>query len=142
MNQHRRPAGAEEGAGLIAHAADSSRAPPLSPFRTYDEEQAHYESDTGYRGAAGGATGYPSQTGYGRQQAHPHAQYPQVASADDSDFAPVPEPRVNMEVMAGRPEDAGGSAPPRPPPPSDMQRQVGAALWGQNPHQHPDGAMM
>lgn len=155
MNQHGAAAGRraapdiEEGAGLISHAADPDGAP--SRYSTYEE--APYGAELGYRG--GGATssqapmGYPSQTGYQQQtHPHPHQQQPQqypppVSPVADDDFVHVPEPRVNMEVMAGR-EDAGGpqSQARPPPPPTEMQRQVGAALWGQNPHQHPGGPMI
>lgn len=155
------PAGSEEGAGLISHAADPSRA--TSPFRTYDEEP--YESDLGYRGAAtrfqtGPFSAEPQSMSYQQQtRGYPpppppplHQQYSHAMSADGDDYVQVPEPRVNRAVMQGRDDGAGqtaydqapagGSLPEARPPPSDMQRQIGAALWGSNPHQHPDGPMI
>lgn len=165
MNQHsvsQVPASNEEGAGLIAHAADPSRA--TSPFRAYDEEP--YESDLGYRGAAtrfqtGPLSAEPQSMSY-QQQTHgylpPSQQQRQqdrpyhAMSADEDDYVQVPEPRVNRTVMEGRDEGPGysaydqatmgGSQSEARPPPNDMQRQIGAALWGSNPHQHPGGPMI
>lgn len=165
MNQHlggRAPTGNDEGAGLIAHAADPSRA--TSPFRTYDEEP--YESDLGYRGAAarfqtGPLSAEPQSMSYQQQtrgyQPPPpppaplHQQYPQPMSSDEDDYVQIPEPRVNRAVMQGYDDGqptaygqttAGGSQSEARPPPNDTQRQIGAALWGSNPHQHPDGPMI
>lgn len=157
MNQHsggRAPTSNEEGAGLIAHAADPSRA--TSPFRSYDEEP--YESDLGYRGAANRfqtgvlstepqSMSYRQQTrGYPPPPPPPHQQYAHPMSAeDDDDYVHIPEARVNRAVMQGRDEgvgQVGGSQSEARPPPNDTQRQIGAALWGANPHQHPDGPMI
>lgn len=167
MNQHsnttRVPAGTEEGAGLIAHAAEPSR-PPSPPIGAYNDD--HLEdpyaasSDLGYRGAAttSNMSGYPSsQTrGYPPPQQHtgypsrttPHLKQQQrygEAMTTDSDFPEVPAPRVNTAVMAGRDEESqipAGGAQGRRPQPDDLQRQIGVALWGQNPHQHSDGPMI
>ncbi|KAJ4389913.1 hypothetical protein N0V93_007385 [Gnomoniopsis smithogilvyi] len=138
MNQHsggRVPAGNEEGAGLIAHAADPRYRGAASRFQTgvlsTDPQSMSYQQQT---------RGYPPPP------PPPHQQYAHPMSAEeDDDYVHVPEPRVNRAVMQGREEGAsqvGGSQSESRPPPDDTQRQVGAALWGSNPHQHPDGPMI
>lgn len=144
----------EEGAGLIAHAQDNPSSREQSPFREYEAEP--YESDLGYRGAAqrfDQQTSYPSQTmGYqDHQAAMPYQQQPGRALSTD-DYHEV-RPAVNMSVYSGRvessvyPEDEAAAAAARQQtnsgrPRDTAQATLGAALWGQNPHQHPDGPMI
>lgn len=145
----------EEGAGLINHAQEnpSSRAP--SPFREYEAEP--YESDLGYRGAAQRfeqQTSYPAQTvGYqDHRPVHPYYQQ-QPGHALSTDDYHEARPGVNMSVYSGRdtssvyPDDDGVAASRQQQPgagqPRDAaQATIGAALWGQNPHQHPNGPMI
>lgn len=132
----------EEGAGLIANAAvnPSNRVP--SPFREYEAEP--YGSDLGYRGAAQRLHQQEGTVSYQQQEEqHTHA-------LSTNDYYQT-RPGVNMSVYAGRDE---GSANPehdrevRGPqadaerPRDSTQATVGAALWGENPHQHPGGPMI
>lgn len=158
----------EEGAGLIAHAQDNPSSRATSPFREYEAEP--YESDLGYRGAVSRFeqhTAYEPQTlGYqehriGQPVTHPHKQLPGHAVSTDNYYEQ--RPGVNMSVYSGRddasvyPDDdraaaAGPSAGPSAAAGGQQlgagrardstQMKIGAALWGQNPHQHPDGPMI
>ncbi|KUI55202.1 hypothetical protein VP1G_02525 [Cytospora mali] len=142
----------EEGAGLIAHAQDnpSSREPsPFDPYDRYLEDQP-YESDLGYRGAAGQfrqePQPYASQTmAYQDQPEHQHV--PAVGNALSTDdyyqaSSPTREDRSSTHLAAN---PSGYRAPSSiyeqtaSQGPDTTQQAVGAALWGANPHQHRDG---
>lgn len=135
----------EEGAGLIANAAvhPSSRVP--SPFREYEAEP--YESDLGYRGAAQRLHQQQGMMSY-QQQQQPQQQPTHALSTDDYYQT---RQGVNMSVYAGRDEetaypehDRDGRRPQANAgqPRDSTQATIGAALWGDNPHQHPDGPMI
>lgn len=159
INQHsggRVPLGAapeesnEEGVGLIAHAQDNPHSRAPSPFNEYEAEP--YESDLGYRGAAGQQFHHHQQQGpisyepqpMAYQDHHQPIQPGRALSTDD--YYQSPPPPVNMAVYSGR--DEGAAYPARDEeaatgvPRDDAQRTIGAALWGQNPHQHPSGPMI
>lgn len=118
----------EEEAGLIAHAQDnpSSRA-PFDPYER-DVEHQSYESDLGYREAAGQFTYEDQPVG-------------NAYAADD--YYEVPREHANPAQPAGNP--TGYRAPssvyeqPLVQEPDETQQAVGGALWGTNPHQHPNG---
>lgn len=118
----------EEEAGLIAHAQDnpSSRA----PFESYERDVEHqsYELDLGYREAAGQFTYQDQPVG-------------NAYAADD--YYEIPREHANPAQPAGNP--TGYRAPssvyeqPLVQEPDESQQAVGGALWGTNPHQHPNG---
>ena len=123
----------EEGAGLIAHAqGDPSSTTPLDPYDIYKEDQP-YESDLGYRGAARfqqAPESYESQTNPFRD----HRQPVQTHALSTDGYYQVP----NATNQPTSPDELQGVRRG----PDNTQQVVGAALWGANPHQHPDGPMI
>lgn len=123
----------EEGAGLIAHAqGDPSSTTPLDPYDIYKEDQP-YESDLGYRGAARfqqAPQPYESQTNV----YHDRQQPVQAHALSTDGYYQVPN-ATNQPPSPDEPHGAQRG-------PDNTQQVVGAALWGANPHQHPNGPMI
>lgn len=121
----------EEGAGLIAHAqADPSSTTPLDPYDTYKEDQP-YEADLGYRGAARfQPESYQSQT----DAFHDRRPPVQGHAVSTDGYYEVPN-TTNQPISPDEPQGARRG-------PDNTQQVVGAALWGANPHQHPNGPMI
>lgn len=139
MNQHQGGQGVvspiqeeeqEEGAGLIAHAqGDPSSTTPLDPYGIYKEDQP-YESDLGYRGATRfqqAPESYESQT----NALHDRRQPVQMHALSTDGYYQVPS-AANQPISPDEPQRG----------PDNTQQVVGAALWGANPHQHPNGPMI
>lgn len=159
--------GNEEGAGLIANAADNPSSRPPYTHVSHDYEAEPYESDIGYRGAMSsqrlaspGPITYPASL---QQQQHsaPHQPPPPPAavhalSVDAYHQVPPPTGRHpgiassiypdlgELSSPASRRPGVASSIYPEEVPEErdDTQSTVGRALWGNNPHQHKDGPMI
>lgn len=125
----------EEGAGLIAHAqGDPSSTSPLDPYDIYKKEDQPYESDLGYRGAARfqqAPESYQSQTNPFQDRRQPVQTH---ALSTDDGYYQVPN-TTHQPISPDEPQGARRG-------PDNAQQVVGAALWGANPHQHPNGPMI
>lgn len=136
----------EEGAGLIAHAQDNPSSREPSPFDQFerDLEDHPYESDLGYRGAATQLRqepqSYASQT-MTYQDLPEHQQMPGNAISNN-DYYQAPSTTHLVANQAGYRAPSSIYEQRLSQEPDHTQQAVGAALWGDNPHQSRNGPVI